>query len=49
VLFISDVMAELEAAHAAGLQTLLAVRPGNPFAEPPSFTKQVVTFDEIFP
>lgn len=49
VLFISDVTAELEAAHTAGLQTLLAVRPGNPFAEPPGFTQQVTTFDEIFP
>jgi enolase-phosphatase E1 len=49
VLFISDVTAELEAAHTAGLQTLLAVRPGNPFTEPPAFAKQVVTFDEIFP
>ena len=49
VLFISDVKAELEAAHAAGLQTLLAVRPGNPVAEPLGFAKQVTTFDEIFP
>lgn len=49
VLFISDVTAELEAAHSAGLQTLLAVRPGNPFAEPPGFAKQVTTFDGIFP
>jgi enolase-phosphatase E1 len=29
VLFISDVVAELDAASAAGLQTLLCVRPGN--------------------
>src|SRR5882724_10731132 len=36
VLFISDVVAELDAASAAGMQTLLCVRPGNhpqPFAE----------------
>jgi enolase-phosphatase E1 len=30
VLFVSDVVAELDAARAAGLQTALAVRPGNP-------------------
>jgi enolase-phosphatase E1 len=30
VLFISDVVAELAAARAAGLMTCLAVRPGNP-------------------
>jgi enolase-phosphatase E1 len=29
ILFISDVVAELDAAHAAGMQTALAVRPGN--------------------
>ena len=36
VLFISDVVGELDAASAAGMQTLLCVRPGNhpqPFAE----------------
>lgn len=30
VLFISDLVTELDAASAAGLQTLLCVRPGNP-------------------
>ena len=30
VLFISDLVAELDAASAAGMQTLLCVRPGNP-------------------
>lgn len=30
VLFISDVVAELEAATEAGMQTLLSIRPGNP-------------------
>ena len=29
ILFISDVVAELEAAGAAGMQTLLCIRPGN--------------------
>ncbi|MBI1760034.1 MAG: acireductone synthase [Acidobacteria bacterium] len=49
VAFISDVTAELEAAHAAGLQTLLAVRPGNAPAVPPGFSQQVQSFDEVFP
>lgn len=30
ILFISDVVAELDAAQAAGMQTLLSIRPGNP-------------------
>ena len=29
ILFISDVIAELDAARAAGMQTILSVRPGN--------------------
>ena len=36
VVFVSDVVGELEAAHAAGMQVVLCVRPGNqpqPFAE----------------
>jgi enolase-phosphatase E1 len=34
VLFLSDVVPELDAAAAAGLRTALAVRPGNPPAPP---------------
>ena len=30
ILFVSDVVAELDAARTAGLRTLLAIRPGNP-------------------
>lgn len=30
ILFISDIVAELDAARGAGLQTVLCVRPGNP-------------------
>ena len=30
ILFVSDVVAELDAAESAGLQTLLSIRPGNP-------------------
>lgn len=49
VLFVSDMTAELEAAHSAGVQTVFAVRPGNSLAEPPAFSRQVATFDELFP
>ena len=47
VLFISDVVPELDAAGAAGMQTLLCVRPGNhpqPFAER---YQAIRDFDEI--
>lgn len=46
VLFISDVVAELDAASAAGMQALLCVRPGNPeqVAGP---HKVIRNFDEI--
>ena len=47
VLFISDVVPELDAAGAAGMQTLLCVRPGNhsqPFAER---YQKIRDFDEI--
>jgi len=47
VLFISDVVPELDAAGAAGMQTLLCVRPGNhpqPFAER---YHKIRNFDEI--
>ena len=47
VLFISDVVPELDAAGAAGMHTLLCVRPGNhpqPFAER---YQQIRDFDEI--
>jgi len=47
VLFISDVVGELDAASAAGMQTLLCVRPGN-HAQPGSKRHQnIQTFDEI--
>ena len=47
VVFISDVVPELDAADAAGMQTLLCVRPGNhpqPFAER---YQKIRNFDEI--
>jgi enolase-phosphatase E1 len=48
VLFFSDVIAELDAARDAGMQTTLCVRPGN--AEVDSTTHPIVTtFDVVFP
>jgi len=46
ILFISDVVAELDAASAAGIQTLLSVRPGNP-QQFPGKQQIIHTFDEI--
>jgi enolase-phosphatase E1 len=46
VLFISDVVAELDAANAAGLRTLLCVRPGNP-AQVAGYHQVINNFDEI--
>lgn len=44
ILFISDVVAELEAANEAGMKTLMSIRPGNaPQPEYPS----IRSFDEI--
>lgn len=49
IVFVSDVTAELDAARAAGLQTVLCVRPGNP-PQPAAHAHAVVrTFEEIFP
>ena len=46
VLFISDVFGELDAARAAGMQTLLCVRPGNS-PQPPNVHKVIESFDDI--
>jgi enolase-phosphatase E1 len=48
VLFVSDVTGELNAAQAAGLRTILIVRPGNP-PQPPHDHRVVHSFDEITP
>jgi enolase-phosphatase E1 len=48
LLFISDVVSELDAAASAGVQTLLCVRPGNP-PQPASFHPPIMSFDEVFP
>lgn len=46
-LFISDVVAELDAAREAGMQTALAVRPGNPAVEDATAHRIIQSFDEI--
>jgi enolase-phosphatase E1 len=46
ILFISDVVAELRAAKAAGLQTLFSVRPGNATDDAEGFTR-VENFDSV--
>ena len=46
VLFVSDIVAELDAARDAGMQTLLAERPGNADAQPPDHSR-IRTFAEI--
>jgi enolase-phosphatase E1 len=48
ILFVSDAPAELDAARAAGLQVLRAVRPGNKEMEGPS-AEVIASFDEIEP
>ncbi len=45
ILFLSDVTAELDAARDAGLQTALAVRPGNEAIEEHSGHRRLETFD----
>lgn len=46
-LFISDVVAELNAARLAGMQTALSVRPGNPAIEEETAHRIIQSFDEI--
>lgn len=45
-LFISDVVAELDAALTAGMQTLLSLRPGNP-AQPPAVHNVIRSFKDV--
>ncbi|MGH9872885.1 MAG: acireductone synthase [Pyrinomonadaceae bacterium] len=47
VLFISDVIGELDAASEAGMQTLLCVRPGNHPQAFPAPYRTIQTFDEV--
>jgi len=47
ILFISDVIGELDAAGAAGMQTLLCVRPGNHAQPSAERYQRIRNFDEI--
>lgn len=47
VLFISDVVAELTAAHEAGMQIVLSRRPGNPPQPGDADLPSISSFDEI--
>ena len=47
ILFVSDVVAELDAAKAAGMQTRLCIRPGNP-RQPASQFQSITSFADIF-
>ena len=48
ILFISDVIGELDAASGAGMRTLLSVRPGN-HPQMESGHTVIRTFDQVFP
>ena len=47
VLFVSDVVEELEAARATAMHTVLCVRPGSRRPEAPGM-QVIETFDELF-
>lgn len=47
ILFVSDVIAELDAAFEAGMQTRLAIRPNNPPIEEPTAHLTINSFDEL--
>lgn len=47
ILFVSDVVSELEAAKEAGLQTVLSLRPGNNPVEANHGFAAITSFDEI--
>lgn len=49
ILFVSDVAEELDAAAAAGLQTLLCVRPGNHRQPTATVHPIIMSFDEVLP
>ena len=49
VLFISDVVPELDAANEAGMQTLLSIRPRNPPQEGAERYRAIYSFDELEP
>jgi enolase-phosphatase E1 len=47
ILFVSDVVAELDAANDAGMETLLSIRPGNQPAERAERYRAIHSFEEI--
>lgn len=47
ILFVSDVLEELTAARDAGMQTVLAVRPGNRPVQRPESLEEISSFDEL--
>jgi len=47
ILFISDVIDELNAAHDAGMKTLLSVRPGNAPQDNTNQFPEILSFDQI--
>ena len=47
MLFISDVVNELAAAHGAGMKTVLSLRPGNPPQESADRHQAITNFDEL--
>jgi len=47
ILFISDVIDELNAAHDAGMKTLLSVRPGNAPQDNTNQYPEILSFDQI--
>ena len=47
IVFVSDLVAELDAARDAGLQTRLSIRPGNALLPPAQGHAVVRTFDEL--
>ena len=49
IVFVSDVVAELDAARSAGLEAVLCVRPGNEPQTAPFAHRTVHSFDEILP
>jgi enolase-phosphatase E1 len=47
ILFISDVVAELDAARAAGMQTALSLRPGNASVDPSHGHVEIESFEGV--
>jgi len=47
VLFVSDIPRELDAAHSAGMQVILAIRPGNAAVDGANDYRIIRSFDEL--